>query len=130
MTKNKCSFYNFLLFDMSQFSGFLSGHDCTTYSKVNTVTVTYQSEKNPKDLYYEEFTQNRAYEETKWSILSLDLALGLIGGLVALIWQLLELILGDYQSFKFSTALISEIYSTTAQERMMADNVPENKEQA
>ena len=37
---------------------------------------------------------------------------------------------GGYQSFKFSTALISEIYSTTAQDRMQADNVPENKEQA
>ena len=43
---------------------------------------------------------------------------------------MLDLVFGDYQSFKFSTALISEIYSTTAQERMMANNVPENKEQA
>ena len=71
---------------MSQFSGFYSGHDCTTYSKVDTDTVAYANSSNPKSLYYEIFSQDRAYEETNWSILSLDLAFGLIGGLVALIW--------------------------------------------
>ena len=86
MTKNQCSFYDTLLFDMSQFSGFYSGHDCTTYSKVSTERVTYDTINDPSALYYEEFIQDRAYEATKWSILSLDLALGLIGGLVALIW--------------------------------------------
>ena len=58
------------------------------------------------------------------------MALGLIGGLVALIWQLLELTFGDYQSFKFSTALISEIYSTTSQKRMMEEHIPQSKEEA
>ena len=58
------------------------------------------------------------------------MALGLIGGLVALIWQMLELFFGDYQAFKYSTALISEIYSTTAQERMEEENIPQNKENA
>ena len=86
MTKNQCSFYNTLLFDMSQFNGFYSGHDCTTYSKVNTESRAYPNGNKPEKLYYEIFTQDRAYEDTKWSILSLDLAFGLIGGLIALIW--------------------------------------------
>ena len=71
---------------MSQFSGFHSGNDCTTYSKVSTERITYQNGSNPVSLYYEIFAQDRAYEDTKWSILSLDLAFGLIGGLIALIW--------------------------------------------
>ena len=78
----------------------------------------------------ETFAQNRGYTDTKWAVLSFDMALGLIGGLVALIWQMLELFFGDYQAFKYSTALISEIYSTTAQERMEEENIPQNKEDA
>ena len=113
---------------MSQFNGFISGHECTSYSKVNSGSTAYPNGNKPVKLYTEIFIQERAYEDTKWSILSLDLAFGLIGGLVALIWQIIDLIFGDYQSFKFSTALISEIYSTTAQERMMTDNVPDSKE--
>ena len=78
----------------------------------------------------ETFAQNRGYTETKWAVLSFDMALSLIGGLVALIWQMLDLLFGDYQAFKYSTALISEIYSTTAQERMEEENIPQSKEEA
>ena len=57
---------------------------------------------------------------------SFDVLLGLIGGFVGLIWGLLVYTLGGYESFKFSTALISEIYSTTDHTRMVRDSVPEN----
>ena len=130
MQQDQCRFYNYLLFDMSQFSGLYDGDDCTTYSIVRTERVTYDSSKDPVDIYHEIFTQNRAFLDTEWSTVSLDAILGLIGGIVALIWGLLDIVFGDYQSFKFSTALISEIYSTTAQERMMTQNVPESKEDA
>ena len=63
-------------------------------------------------------------------MLTLESALGLIGGLNGLIWLLIGIFLGDYQSFKFSTALISEIYSTTAKERMMEENIPRSKQEA
>ena len=86
MTKNKCNFYNNLLFDMSQFNGFYSGHDCTTYSKVSTESITYLNSAYSSNIFFEIFTQDRAYEDTTWSILSLDLAFGLIGGLIALVW--------------------------------------------
>ena len=61
---------------------------------------------------------------------SIDILLGLIGGFVGLIWDLLGYTLGGYESFKFSTALISEIYSTTNHSRMKRDSVPENHEDA
>ena len=50
--------------------------------------------------------------------MSLDIALGLIGGFVGLIWDLLGFFLGSYNEFKFRTALINEIYSTTEKGRM------------
>ena len=68
--------------------------------------------------------QDRSYLVTTWSVQSLDIVLGLIGGFVGLIWGLLGYSLGGYESFKFSTALISEIYSTTDKSRMRRDLVP------
>ena len=48
------------------------------------------------EIFTEHFVQNRIYYSTKWSVFTIDMALGLIGGLVALIWQLIELLFGDY----------------------------------
>ena len=54
------------------------------------------------------------------------MVLGLIGGFVGLIWDLLGYTCGGYESFKFSTALISEIYSTTERSRMKKSSEPKN----
>ena len=86
------------------------------------------------DTTYNVFThillQDRSYYEITWSVNSLDIVLGLIGGFVGLIWDLLGYSLGGYESFKFSTALISEIYTTTDRSRMKPDSVPETHEDA
>lgn len=75
-------------------------------------------------LFSQIMLQDRSYLETKWSVRSIDILLGLIGGFTALIWDLLSRFLGGYESFSFSTALISEIYSTTDENRMKKDQVP------
>ena len=36
--------------------------------------------------------------------------MGVLGGFTGLIWSILDLTLGDYESFMFTTSLISEIY--------------------
>ena len=47
--------------------------------------------------------------------------MGLIGGFIGLIWGTLGLSLRGYESFKFTTAFIGEIYSTTDSQRMKRD---------
>ena len=51
--------------------------------------------------------QSRAYTETEWTVKSLDLVLGLIGGFVGLIWDSLGFVFGGYESFKLGEALTS-----------------------
>lgn len=60
----------------------------------------------------------------------MDIILGMIGGFVGLIHLLLTWAIGDYQRFKFTTALISEAYSTTSKSRMSEGNEPQNLDDA
>ena len=53
-----------------------------------------------------------------------------MGGFTGLIYQILGYFLSDYESFKFTTALISEIYSTTDRSRMVPGQEPTSLEQA
>ena len=47
---------------------------------------------------------------------SLDQVLGLVGGLASIIWGVLALIFGHYESFRFENSLISSIYPTSPQD--------------
>ena len=42
--KDKCNFYNNILFDTSQFDGIYDGEDCSTYQKVRTEPISYLAE--------------------------------------------------------------------------------------
>ena len=44
--------------------------------------------------------------------MSLDVLLGLVGGLSAVVFGALNLFLGSYQQFKYENSLIGSIYST------------------
>ena len=63
-------------------------------------------------------------------MLSLDTLLGLIGGFVGLIWSVVTYGLGGYEEFRFIQEIISEVYSTTDQERMVPDKEPTDYEAA
>lgn len=56
--------------------------------------------------------QDRHYSETEWTVRSIDIVLGIIGGFIGLIWDLLGFSLGGYQSYKFNMAMMNETYST------------------
>jgi len=66
----------------------------------------------------------------QWTRASFETLLGLIGGFVGLIWELLGYFFGGYEDFRFKQELISEIYSTTDANRMRDDNEPETYDAA
>ena len=47
-----------------------------------------------------------------------------------MIWDSLGFLLGNYESFKFNTAIIGEIYSTTEAQRMRDGEEPNNIDDA
>ena len=75
-------------------------------------------------------SQSRKYYTQKWARTSLELILGLIGGFIGLVWQLLAYMLGGYETFRFKQELISEAYTTTTPERMKADHEPGDYDEA
>ena len=59
------------------------------------------------------FYQSRGTTEEQWSIMSLDLVMGLVGGLAGIMWATLDLIIGNYESFRYENSLIGSIYPTS-----------------
>ena len=49
----------------------------------------------------------------QWNVDSLDIVLGLVGGLSGIVWGTLFLVFGGYESFKFENSLIGGIYPTS-----------------
>ena len=74
--------------------------------------------------------QYRKYQKTQWTVASLDIVLALIGGSIGLIWDTLGLTMRGYESFKFTTAFIGEIYSTTESQRMRKEAEPSTLDEA
>ena len=56
--------------------------------------------------------QGRRINELTWSINSLDLVLGVIGGLSSIVWAVLAMALSGYEAFKFQNSLIGAVYPT------------------
>ena len=107
----ECTYFDNFFIDLSQFGSFF-GKDCTTYLMTDTQEFGYRSTyDNP--IYSQILVQDRSILQAQWNLDSLDLILGLVGGFIGLVWDSLGYILDGYESFKFSTALISEVYFTT-----------------
>ena len=62
-----------------------------------------------------DLVQSRQQIEVTWSIYSLDLVLGLVGGFTSIIWSFLGLIIAPYEDFRFNNSLIGSIYPTSPQ---------------
>ena len=60
-----------------------------------------------------QFVQSRVVNNQQWAINSLDLVLGLVGGLSGIMWSILALVFGGYESFKLYNSLIGSVYPTT-----------------
>lgn len=56
--------------------------------------------------------QGRRINEFTWSINSLDLVLGVIGGLSGIVWAVLAMALSGYEAFKYQNSLIGAVYPT------------------
>ena len=54
---------------------------------------------------------NEKYQET-WAVESIDIVLGLVGGFSGILWSLLAMLFGGYETFKLENSLIGSIYPT------------------
>ena len=59
------------------------------------------------------FTQGRNQIKQKWTVKSLNIVLGQVGGYTALLWMVITFVMGGYENHKFRNSLISHIYVCT-----------------
>ena len=58
------------------------------------------------------YVQSNMIEQTQVAVDSLDVVMGVVGGLAAVIWSILHFLFDDYQLFKLQNSIISQIYPT------------------
>ena len=59
------------------------------------------------------FFQGRNYSMTKWTVRSLNLVLGQLGGYTSLIWMVTTFLMSGFENHRFRTSLVSQIYLCT-----------------
>ena len=59
-----------------------------------------------------DYFQSRKQMNSEWHVLSLDVVIGIIGGLWAVIWRTLNFVFAGYETFQLQTSLISGLYPT------------------
>ena len=114
ITLNDISYYNFPYVDTSQLAYPDMSQKFKDYKTLKQSSSTFLDSSNTK-LFYLRIMQAREYTEIVLSIQSLDLVLGLVGGLVGIIWTALALLVGPYEEFKFQTSLVGSIYPVSPQ---------------
>ena len=87
----------------------------TTYSVEKSVPRLINDTGNKVSQVITGYVQSRRQETLTFSINSLDITLGLVGGLSGIIWAIMELVAGGYESFQFENSLIGSIFPTSPQ---------------
>ena len=70
---------------------------------------------NDDSFFISQIVQARKQVQVTWSINSLDLILGLVGGFTSIIFSFLAMIIAPYEDFKFNNSLIGSVYPTSPQ---------------
>lgn len=58
------------------------------------------------------YTRDNKKSHVNWTVMSLDMMLGIIGGLSVLVWGLFRIVFSGYETFKLENSLISAVYPT------------------
>ena len=74
--------------------------------------------------------QSRVKNINEFSVNSLDIVLGLVGGLSGIVWGTLFLVFGNYESFKFENSLIGAVYPTAPSDDGEGHEGPSSEPQA
>ena len=79
--------------------------------QVNPTSVTLR--RHAPDQFFIAFFQGRDFAKTKWTVRSLNLVLGQLGGYTSLIWMVTNFLMSGFEAHRFRTSLVSQIYLCT-----------------
>ena len=113
--KENIMVYWFQWLDTSQIAFFDLGNPYADYRVEDHQIRFFNNEKNEAPIYQNLLMQSRKSTDVTWSIQSIDLILGLVGGISAIAWGAIGMFLASYQDFKFQHNLIGSMYATAPQ---------------
>ena len=113
VSENTINFFDNMMIDTSAISVVNLGHTITTW-KVEDAAISIDFRNDDREpLFLLEYDQSRKQNNYQWSINSLDVVLGLVGGVAGVVWSTLAYSLGDYEQFKYENSLVGSIYPTS-----------------
>ena len=123
ISASQIAFYDNLVLDMSAITIFDMGKSFTNFGIDQSFHTSYPSaaigsESSASVLIY--WKQGRRVNEFTWAINSLDLVLGVIGGLSGIVWAVFAMILGGYEGFRYQNSLIGAVYPTAPKTRKVS----------
>ena len=74
---------------------------------------TLKNKKHTQPFFRSKILQSRKQTQNNWSIQSMDLIFGLVGGFVSLIWMGSEFAIAPFEEFKFQASLVGSIFPTS-----------------
>ena len=123
---NEISFYNNVFLDTSALSIVDFGQKFSNYVVDDRLYESYpplNGKNKDSTSVHIVWKQGRRINEYTWSINSLDLVLGVIGGLSGIVWAVLSMVLGGYEAFKYQNSLIGAVYPTAPRTKQVSREV-------
>lgn len=96
MSENTVNFFDNMVIDTSAISVINLGHTITNW-KVEDTTTSIDFRNAGEPFFWLEYDQSRNQNIYQWSVSSLDIVLGLVGGVAGVVWSTLAYSLGDYE---------------------------------
>jgi len=104
------SYFNFAWLDTSAISLIDFGKSFETYKVEDSESRFVPGAKYAElDIIYSQATVTYTQE---WAIESIDIVLGLVGGFSGILWSVLAMLFGGYETFKLENSLIGAVYPT------------------
>ena len=107
--KKKVTIYDFILFDLSTFYWMNIGTTFIAYEPGNMQSLGIEGSKS----FNYSYQQGRQIFNITWTVKSLNVVIGQVGGYTALLWMFLHFLFDDYERFKFTNSLIGQVYTCT-----------------
>ena len=111
--KETLSIFNNLWFDENGIKFFSFANVFTSYYSEQTNPTSITLRNHAPNTFFVSFFQGRNYAMTKWTVRSLNVVLGQLGGYTALVWMVTTFLISGFEAHRFRASLIRSIYLCT-----------------
>ena len=113
ISKTAIEFFSFKWLDTSSISALKFSKELVSWNVESKTKNTSPGRPQGFAIFTSLYTQSRSQYTITWSVQSLDIVLGLVGGVSGVVWAVFAYTIGDFEAFRYENALIGSIYPTS-----------------